>query len=558
VKRLPAWLLVLAAGAGAALAAGEAAFRDVTAESGIAFRHYTGAFGRKYLPETMGAGLVFLDADRDGDQDVLFVNGSDFPGRRRVPHPPAFYRNRGDGTFEDATRAAALATVDVYGLGAVAGDVDNDGDTDLYVTALGQDRLLLNDGTGRFADATAASGIKEGDFSTSAAFLDHDKDGDLDLFVCNYVQWTPETDIRCTLDGTTKSYCTPQPYRGSTSRLFRNDGKGRFLDVTQAAGLFDPDGKALGVAILDYDRDGWPDVAVAHDTQPNRLYRNKGDGTFEEKGLAAGIAFDENGRARGAMGIDAADYDGSGRPSLVIGNFSNELKSLYRNEGNGFFTDASPSSGLGKAALLTLAFGTFFFDYDLDGRPDVYLANGHVEDDVQRVQPAVSYAQPPQLMRNVGGGRFQDVASASPDLARPVVARGAAYADVDGDGDLDLAVSTSGGPARLLRNLAPSTARRLRVTVRGTKSNRDGIGAEVRLRAGPTWRWQTVKSGSSYCSQSELPVTFGLGAATAAGPLEVRWPSGVVDRVPSAPLGQSIVIEEGRGVVSAQPFKPPR
>jgi hypothetical protein len=538
-----------------AAAPGQPAFRDMTAASGVSFRHHNGAFGKKYLPETMGSGVAFLDIEGDGDQDLVFVNGMDWPEKRRGAHTAALYRNRGDGTFEDATRGSGL-DFEAQGMGVAAADIDNDGDTDLFLSALGADHVLRNDGKGRFTDVTAASGVRESDFSTSAAFLDHDKDGDADLFVCNYVQWTPATDIRCTLDGRTKSYCTPQPYHGATSRLYRNDGSGRFTDITRAAGVEDTSGKALGVTVLDYDRDGWPDLAVAHDTQPNRLYRNLGNGTFEERGLSAGIAFDESGRARGAMGIDAADYDGSGFPSLVIGNFSNEMKSLYHNEGKGFFLDASATSGLGRASLLHLTFGTFFFDYDLDGWPDIFLANGHVENDVQRVQENVSYAQPPNLMRNLGGGRFQDETAGSPDLARPIVGRGAAYGDVDGDGDLDLAVSASGGAARLFRNLTP--ARGVRVHVKGVKSNRSGLGAEVRLKTGSRWQSHVVRSGSSYCSQSELPATFGLGGAASAGPLEVRWPSGAVDTVASVAAGESLTIEEGRGAVERRPLKPPR
>ncbi|MEK7799689.1 MAG: VCBS repeat-containing protein, partial [Acidobacteriota bacterium] len=299
-------------------------FTDVTRAAGIGFVHDSGAFGRKYLPETMGSGLAFLDYDGDGFQDLFFVNSADWPEKRRRAATQALYRNQGDGTFEDVTRKAGLA-VEIYGIGVAAADYDNDGDTDLFINALGPDRLFRNRGDGTFADVTQRAGVSDPAFGSSATWLDYDRDGFLDLFACNYVQWSPKEDIFCTLDGASKSYCTPESYRGATNRLYRNRGDGTFEDTTRKAGVYDPTGKSLGVVALDYDGDGWIDLAVANDTQPNFLYRNRRDGTFEETGKTAGIAFSEEGKARGAMGIDAADYDGSGRDSLVIGNFSNEM-----------------------------------------------------------------------------------------------------------------------------------------------------------------------------------------------------------------------------------------
>jgi hypothetical protein len=523
-------------------------FTDVTRESGITFAHNSGAFGRKYLPETMGSGLVFFDYDGDGRQDLFLVNGADWPGRRRRRSPPALYRNRGDGTFEDVTARAGL-TAEIYGIGAAAVDYDNDGDADLFVNALGPDRLYRNRGDGTFEDVTRRAGVSDPAFGSSAAWLDYDRDGDLDLFVGNYVEWTAATDIFCTLDGTSKSYCTPESYRGATNRLYRNRGDGTFEDVTRPAGVHDPTGKSLGVVAFDYDGDGWPDLAVANDTQPNFLYRNRGDGTFEEVGRTAGIAFSEEGKARGAMGIDAADYDGSGRESLVIGNFSNEMLALYHNEGRGLFIDDAPSAGIGLPSLLTLAFGCFFFDYDLDGRLDIYSANGHVENDINRVQPSVTHAQPPHLFRGLPGGRFEAMEQRiGGDLARPVVARGAAYADYDGDGDLDVAVSVNNGPAILLRNDGGNANRFVRVRLIGRASNRDAVGAVARLRAGRLAATRAVRAGSSYASQSELPLTFGLGpggpGAAEAADLSVAWPSGRTQEFHGLVTGRLHVLEE--------------
>ncbi len=391
-RSVPPFLVVLAGFAAAArLAAAPPApaiqYVDVTAAAKIAFKHTSGAFGKKYLPETMGAGGAFLDFDNDGWPDVFLVNSKNWPGRPGGPFYPALYRNNRDGTFTDVTKAAGLA-VELYGMGVAAADYDNDGWPDLYVTALGGNRLFRNLGDGRFADVTARAGVGgiPNGFGTSAMFLDYDKDGKLDLFVANYVAWSIDKDLFCTLDGKTKSYCTPESYQGQSPTLYRNKGDGTFEDVTQKAGLFNPSSKSLGVALLDLDNDGWPDLLVANDTQPNKLYRNNGNGTFTDVGVTAGIAFGETGVARAGMGVDAADYSGSGRSSVIIGNFSNEMIGLYHNEGNGLFVDEAPTSAVGQASLLTLAFATFFFDYDLDGRLDIFAGNGHVADDIGAVQ----------------------------------------------------------------------------------------------------------------------------------------------------------------------------
>jgi len=523
-------------------------YTDVTRAAGIRFTHNSGAFGKKYLPETMGSGVAFLDYDGDGNQDLFFVQSADWPEKRRRPTTQVLYRNRGDGTFEDATRKAGLA-VEMYGIGVAAADYDNDGDVDLFVNGLGPDRLFRNRGDGTFEDVTAKAGVSDPGFGTSATWVDYDRDGRLDLFACNYVQWSPRDDIFCTLDGVNKSYCTPESYRGATNRLYRNRGDGTFEDVTRKAGVYDPTGKSLGIVALDYDGDGWPDLAVANDTQPNFLYHNRGNGTFEEVGKTAGIAFSEEGRARGAMGIDAADYDGSGRESLVIGNFSNEMLALYHNEGRGLFIDDAAMAGIGQPSLLTLAFGCFFFDFDLDGRLDIFVANGHVEDEINRVQPSVTYAQPPHLFRGLGGGRFAQVETQSgPDLGRPLVGRGAAYADFDNDGDLDIAITTNNGPALLLRNDGGNANGWVRIRLEGRMSSRDALGAVVRLKAGEVTTARTVRSASSYASQSEMILTFGVGTASGGGPpaadVTITWPDGTTQTATGLEAGRLHVIEE--------------
>jgi hypothetical protein len=546
MRWIAVFITVLTAAAAAAPAG--ITFTDVTTAAGIRFTHNSGRAGNKYLPETLGSGAAFFDMDADGWADLFFVNGKDWTprGRRSVG---ALYRNTGKGSFVDVTKGSGL-DVEMYGMGVAAGDYDNDGRQDLYVTALDGDRLFHNEGGGRFADVTKRSGIANALFGTSAAWLDYDRDGQLDLFVANYVQWTAKGDLRCSLDGVNKSYCTPEAYKGTASRLFHNVGGGKFEDAGKKAGIADPTSKSLGIAVLDYNQDGWPDLFVANDTQPNKLYRNNRNGTFTEEGVGAGVAFSNDGVARGAMGADAADYDRSGRPHLLVGNFSNEMLALYHNEGTGLFVDEAPKSTVGRASLQSLAFGVFFFDYDLDGYPDILAANGHIEETIARVQPRIQYKQPPLLFHNAGQKRFENVSTAvGAAFARPWVARGAAHADYDHDGDLDVVFTTNDGPAYLFRNDGGNANNWIAVRTRGVKSNRDGIGAVVRVTSASGRQWSMVRSGSSYASQSDLALTFGLGKDPAATAIEVEWPSGTKDRLANVPARQSITIEEGKGVV---------
>ncbi|MBK5291660.1 MAG: CRTAC1 family protein [Acidobacteriia bacterium] len=526
----------------------QVAFTDITAQAGIRFTHNAGKAGKKYLPETMGAGCAFIDADGDGWLDILLINSRDWTPRGRKSLP-ALYRNNGKGAFVDVTISSGL-DIERYGLGVAVGDYDNDGRDDLYITYLEGDRLFHNEGNFKFRDVTDAAEIRNSGFGTSAAWLDYDRDGKIDLFVANYVQWTQKNDLWCSLDGSTKSYCTPESYKGIPARLYRNLGGGRFADVSQKAGVEIANSKALGIAVLDYDNDGWPDLFVANDTQPNQLFHNLRNGAFKEEGMMAGVAFGEDGMARGAMGVDAADYDRSGRQHLAVGNFSNQMLGLYHNEGNGLFVDEAPRSAIGKASLLTLAFGVLFFDYDLDGHLDLFAANGHIEEEIGRVQPKVAFRQAPHLFRNLGRGRFEEVTSkAGHQLARPIVARGAVYGDYDRDGDPDLLISTNNGPAYLLRNDGGNRNHWLRVRLHGVKSNRNGLGATVQVESANGKQRQMMRSGSSYCSSSELVLTFGLGAGTAVNAVEVSWPSGTKQSFTKLAANQTVIIDETKGIL---------
>jgi hypothetical protein len=548
------WLIALSL---AVPAGAQIHFRDITAQAGIHFTHNNGGFGKKWLPETMGPGCGFIDYDNDGYQDVVLINGDDFPSH---PHGGAttlkLYHNNHDGTFTDVSHKAGLA-VPMYGLGLAVGDYDNDGLDDLFVSALGQSHLFHNNGNGTFTDITKSAGMwGPNEFSTSAAWVDYDRDGKLDLVVANYVQWTMETDLYCTLDGSHKSYCTPESYKGTSVRLWHNLGGGKFEDATQKAGLGDPTSKSLGVTILDYNDDGWPDILIANDTQPNKLYVNKKNGTFEERGVAAGIGFSEDGVARAGMGTDAADYDRSGYASIIISNFANQMLSLYHNEGNGLFVDEAPQSEVGRDTLVTLGFACFFFDYDNDGWSDIFVADGHIENEIERVQKRVSYAEPPHLFRNLGGGKFTEVTDQmGKSLATPKVARSAAYGDIDNDGFPEVLLTTNSGPAYLYHSEG-GTNHSVRIKLVGTKSNRDGIGAVVRLYAGNDRQWKMLRSGSSYLAAHELLLTFGLAAHAKADQVEIQWPSGQVDKLSNVNAGQTITVQEGKGIVGNRPYTP--
>jgi hypothetical protein len=524
-------------------------FTDVTREAGVRFVHHNGASDRRYLPETMGAGVAFFDADGDGWPDLYFVNGLAVEQLGRTETAPgvptgALYRNRGDGTFENVTAASGLA-VPFLGMGVAVGDVDDDGALDLYVTAVGGDHLFRNRGDGIFEEVSAVWNVPREGFGSSAAFVDFDCDGDLDLFAGRYVRWSPAEDLRCSPDGEHRVYCTPEVYEAAANLLLRNEGaeERQFRDVSTRAGIVRPAGKTLGVVPLDHDRDGWPDLAVANDTTANSLWINQGDGTFRDQGPSTGMAVAESGAARGGMGIDAGDIDGDGVCDLVIGNFAFEMAALYRTSPSGVFVDDAARAEIGLPTLPTLAFGTLAFDQDGDGWLDLLFANGHIEPEISRFRALQSYAQPFQLFRNRGAARsFEEIGKDAP-WRGPWVGRGLALADYDRDGDLDVVLTQNGGPARLLRNEAPDHGW-LRLHLRGRRSNRFGYGAEVTAVVDERRITRQLVSGRSYLSASEPVLTLGLGDADRVDRLEVRWPSGTVQVLTDVRTRQELTVEE--------------
>jgi len=523
----------------------EVAFVDIAQRAGIDFVHENGAVGSKLLPETMGTGAAFLDYDGDGDQDLLFVNSSHWPESGQPSTPMALYQNDGSGNFTDVTAGSGLDT-SFYGQGAAVGDYDNDGHADVFLTAVGANHLFHNEG-GRFEEVTEQAGVAGAPeaWSTSAGFFDYDNDGDLDLFVCNYIQWSREIDFRLnfTLNGVDRAYGPPMQYEGTYSVLYRNDGDGRFSDVSAEAGIqIDnpatgrPMGKALALTFVDADRDGDLDVFVANDTVQNFLFRNEGSGRFHEIGAASGFGFDNNGAATGAMGIDAGDYDNRGSLAVGIGNFANEHSSFYVQQSQPWqFVDVSNAQGIGSPSRLKLSFGLFFFDYDLDGRLDLLQANGHLEEAINEIQPSQTYRQAAQLFWNCGSSEKSCFAAVPEerlgDLGRPIVGRGAAYADIDGDGDLDVVLTQAGDRPLLVRNDQALGHHWLRVALEARGGNRDAIGAWVELRAGDTTQRRQVMPTRSYLSQVELPVTFGLGDADRVDALRIDWPDGSTQEV---------------------------
>ena len=535
----------------------EVLFTDITAEAGIDFVHNNGAYGKRLMPEAMGSGAAFIDYDNDGDQDLFLVNSRNWPGHEQQPTPvSALYENNGQGSFTNASAKAGL-NLNLYGMGVAVGDYDNDGWDDLFVSTLNSNVLLHNE-EGVFRDVTAEAKVagKEDAWSGSTAFFDFDNDGDLDLFVGNYVRWSPKIDLEIDfrLTGIGRAYGQPSHFVGTHNYLYLNQGQGHFKDISKQAGIEitddnsgGPAGKALGVMPVDYDLDGWVDLIVANDTVSNFLFHNQAGKGFEEVGAFEGIAYDRSGKATGAMGIDAAWLRNNEDLGVAIGNFGNEMSSLFMTaQGHPPFADEALLTGIGPASRLALTFGLFFFDYDLDGRLDFFQANGHLEPDINQVLPSQHFAQPAQLFWNCGqdcSKGFIHVAQAG-DLQQPLVGRGASYADIDADGDLDILVTQNGRAAKLFRNDQALNSHWLRIKLEGTTANRNAIGAIIELTANGITQRRQLMPTRSYFSQVELPVTFGLGDSENVESLVITWPGGQRQVVELQQIDQQILVKQ--------------
>jgi len=553
VARLIPLLLLFPAATGPAAVT----YKDVTQEAGITFRHVNGASGEKYYIETMGSGACWLDYDADGDIDLYVVNSAGLPGyvpARGAPDPAnVLYRNNGDGTFTDVTGTSGTGDRG-YGMGCVAGDIDNDGDTDLYVTNFGPNVMYRNEGGGRFTDITTSSRTGDPRWSASAAMADVDGDGALDLYVTNYLDFTLENNKLCSERPGLRSYCHPDEYNGVPDSLYRNLGNGVFEETGAAAGIANPIGKGLGVVFTDLDLDGDVDIYVANDKTINFLYANRGNGTFEDRSILSGTGFSESGAPQAGMGTDAGDVNGDGLMDLIVTNLDYETNELYINGGNLSFTDATFARGLGAPNFLRVGFGADFMDHDNDGDRDLLIVNGHILDDIEKVRDQVTYAQPRSLLVNDGTGLFREPPTGlGPDFHRPAVGRGLAVGDYDNDGDLDIFVVNSNQRADLLRNdggndPAAGGGHWLILTLRGTRGNRDGVGARVRVltRDGGVELWQTeeARRGSSYLSGNDPRLHFGLGRAVRAEAVEIRWPAGTIQRLENVAADRVMEIVE--------------
>ncbi len=528
-------------------------FVDVAALAGIAFVHDNAATAEKYLIETMGSGCAWIDYDQNGLLDLYLVNGSATQlYKPKHPLKSALYRNNGDGTFTDVTERAGVSAEGLFGMGVAVGDYDNDGFPDLFLCGYGRCILYHNNGNGTFSDVTAHAGVENAKrWASSAAWFDYDNDGRLDLVIANYIDWSPDHNFYCGSQGPgLRSYCHPDDYHGQAPTLYHNNGDGTFTDVSKASGLALKPANGLGIVTFDYDDDGWQDIFIANDSMPNSLFHNNRDGTFGEVAYEAGTAVSADGAAEAGMGVDAADATGSGRMDIVVTHLDQQLARLYENLGGGVFEDATYRSKISYETFHLSGFGTRFMDFDNDGRRDIFIANGHVLDNIERYHSGTSYAEPKLMFRNMGNGTFKNVSDQlGPDFVLPRVSRGAAIGDFDNDGDLDILVSNNGGAAQLLRNDGGNANHWLEILLIGTRSNRDGIGARVKLSAGDLKLSDQKKGGMSYQSAQDPRLHFGLGTRTKIDSLEIRWPSGSVTKLADIAGGQMLAVKEGEGVV---------